>query len=334
MEKLKIGVIGLGWVSQIFHLPTLKKLGDVEITAICDRDKSKAKYIGEKFGIGKIYTDYEDMLSKEDLNAVDICTPTDSHKNISIAALQKGLDVFVEKPIARHYAEALEISETAIKSKRKLMVGMNNRFRPDMMMLKSIIEAGELGNIFYAKAGWIKKLSSINPWLTQKDKAGGGVFLDLGLVTLDTLLWALNFPKIRRVNAVTYNHSTKSVEDSCITFFETENNATLILEVSWSFQTVTDSFYCDIFGTKGSSNLNPLRINKLISGNIVSVSPTKLETQQNISKKSYENELKHFVGAAKGLHPIISTAGEAVQRMKVVEAVYKSAKLKKEVVLK
>ena len=72
MEKLKIGVIGLGWVSQIFHLPTLKKLDDVEITAICDRDKSKAKYIGEKFGIGKIYTDYEDMLSKEDLNAVDI----------------------------------------------------------------------------------------------------------------------------------------------------------------------------------------------------------------------------------------------------------------------
>ena len=334
MEKLKIGVIGLGWVSQIFHLPTLKKLDDVEITAICDRDKSKAKYIGEKFGIGKIYTDYEDMLSKEDLNAVDICTPTDSHKNISIAALQKGLDVFVEKPIARHYAEALEISETAIKSKRKLMVGMNNRFRPDMMMLKSIIEAGELGNIFYAKAGWIKKLSSVNPWLTQKDKAGGGVFLDLGLVTLDTLLWALNFPQIRRVNAVTYNHSTKSVEDSCITFFETQNNATLILEVSWSFQTVADSFYCDIFGTKGSSNLNPLRINKLISGNIMSVSPTKLETQQNISKKSYENELKHFVGAAKGLHPIISTAEEAVQRMKIVEAVYKSAKLKKEVVLK
>jgi predicted dehydrogenase len=334
MEKLKIGVIGLGWVSQIFHLPTLKKLGDVEITAICDRDKSKAKYIGEKFGIAKTYTDYEEMLSKEDLNAVDICTPTDSHKNISMAALQKGLDVFVEKPIARHYAEALEISETAIKSKRKLMVGMNNRFRPDMMMLKSIIEAGELGNIFYAKAGWIKKLSSVNPWLTQKDKAGGGVFLDLGLVTLDTLLWALNFPQIRRVNAVTYNHTTKSVEDSCVTFFETQNNAALILEVSWSFQTVADSFYCDIFGTKGSSNLNPLRINKLISGNIVSVSPTKLETQQNISKKSYENELKHFVGAAKGLHPIISTAEEAVQRMKVVEAVYKSAKLKKEVVLK
>jgi predicted dehydrogenase len=334
MEKLKIGVIGLGWVSQIFHLPTLKKFGDVEITAICDRDKSKAKYIGEKFGISKIYTDYEDMLSKEHLNAVDICTPTDSHKNIAIAALQKGVDVFVEKPIARHYAEALEISETAIKSKQKLMVGMNNRFRPDMMMLKSIIEAGEIGNIFYAKAGWIKKLSSVNPWLTQKDKAGGGVFLDLGLVTLDTLLWALNFPQIRRVNAVTYNHSTKSVEDSCITFFETQNNATLILEVSWSFQTVADSYYCDIFGTKGSSNLNPLRINKLISGNVVSVTPTKLETQQNILKKSYENELKHFVGAAKGLHPIISTADEAVHRMKVVEAVYKSAKLKKEVVLK
>lgn len=334
MEKLKIGVIGLGWVAQIFHLPTLKKMDDVEITTICDKDKSKAKYIAEKFGINRIYTDYEDMILKEELNAVDICTPTDSHKNISIAALEKGLDVFVEKPIARHYSEAVEIAEVVAKSKHKLMVGMNNRFRPDMMMLKSIIEAEEIGNIFYAKAGWIKKLSSANPWLTQKDKAGGGVFMDLGLVTLDTLLWALNFPEVRRVNAVTYSHTTKSVEDSCVAFFETKNNSTLMLEASWSFQTVNDSFYCDIFGTKGSTNLNPLRINKLISGNIVSVSPTKLDTQQNLSKKSYENELKHFVGAARGLHTVISTADEAVQRMKVVEAVYKSAKLKKEVVLK
>lgn len=334
MKKLKIGVIGLGWVAQVFHLPSLKKNNDVELTALCEKDKSKLKSVGEKFGVQQLHTSYEEMFASENINAVIISTPTDTHKSIAIAGLNSGLEVFVERPIARQYAEAVEIAEAVNRTKRKLMVGMNNRFRPDVMILKSIIENGELGEIFYLKAAWVKKLGTNNPWFTQKDKSGGGVFLDLGLGALDTLLWAVNFNPVRRVSAVTYNHSTKSVEDSCIAFLETKNGATFNLETSWSFHVSGDSFSCEIFGTKGSAQLNPLRINKLIGGEVVSVTPVKSESAQNILKKSYENELKHFVGAAKGRHPIISTADEAVQRMKVVEAVYKSARLKKEIIIK
>ncbi|MBU2471033.1 MAG: Gfo/Idh/MocA family oxidoreductase, partial [Bacteroidetes bacterium] len=76
MDKLKIGVVGLGWVAQVYHLPVLKKMSDLEIVAICDHDKGKAKSVGEKFGVSKIYTDYEEMLISTELNAVDICTPT------------------------------------------------------------------------------------------------------------------------------------------------------------------------------------------------------------------------------------------------------------------
>lgn len=334
MEKIKIGVIGLGWVAQVFHLPSLKKISDVEVVALCDKDKTKLRSVCERFGVQRHYTSFEEMLASEKLNAVTICTPTDTHRSIAIASLNSGLDVFVERPIARQYSEALEIAETVARTKHKLMVGMNNRFRPDLMMLKSIIENGELGEIFYLKAAWVKKLGSNNPWLTQKEKSGGGVFLDLGLGALDSLLWAVNFNPVKRVSAITYNHTTKSVEDSCIAFLETKNGTTLNLETSWSFHVSGDSFSCEIFGTKGTAQLNPLRINKMISSEVVSVTPVKSETPQNILKKSYELELKHFIGAAKGLHPVISTADEAVQRMKVVEAVYKSARLKKEIVLK
>ncbi len=334
MEKLKIGIIGLGKIAQIFHLPILKKNSDVEIIAACDSDKPKSKYVADKFGIKNIYTAYDEMFSREDLQSVVICTPTDSHKEIAIASLDAGLDVFVEKPIARTLDEASSILAAVEKNKKKLMVGMNSRFRPDMMILKSIIEAGELGNIFYAKAGWIKKLPSTNPWITRKEKAGGGVFIDLGISALDTLLWTLKFAPIRRVNGITYNHTTKNVEDTCIAFFETNDGASLSLEVSWSFQSDADSYYCDIFGTKGSARINPLRIYKTMGGNVVNVTPVKSDTQHNIMKKSYENEIKHFVGAARGLFPVISTAAEAVRRMEIVEAVYKSAKKKKEVILK
>jgi predicted dehydrogenase len=333
MEKIRLGIVGLGWVSQVFHLPILSKLDDVEIVSVCDRDKSRAKLIAERFGIRRFYSDYEEMLATEDLEAIDVCTTTDAHLPITLASLQAGKNVFVEKPIARRYSEALQMAEAAKQYKRKLMVGMNNRFRPDTMILKSFVEKGELGKVFYAKSGWLRKLSTDNPWITQKDKSGGGVFLDMGIVMLDMVLWMLGFPQVESVSAKMYVHKTKSVEDSCIAFITMKYGVVLVLETSWSFQTAQDFFYCDFFGSEGSAMINPLRIHKQLHGNLVNVTPAKVETPQNLYRKSYENELKHFIGAARDLHPVISSGDEAVQRMKIVEAIYRSAKKGKEIAL-
>src|ERR1051326_225027 len=334
MEKLRVGIVGLGWVSQVFHLPILSKFEDVEIVAVCDRDKSRARMIAERFGYTRHYNDYQQMLEKEDLAAIDGGTSPDAHLPITLAALQAGKDVFVEKPIARRYSEAVQMAEAAKLSKRSLMVGMNNRFRPDTMILKSFIEKGELGKIFYAKAGWLKKLSGDNPWITHIDKSGGGVFLDLGIVMLDLVLWMMDFPPVERVSSKMYMHKTKSVEDSSLVFIEMKYGVSVVIEVSWSLQSAEDWFYCDFFGSEGSAMINPLRINKQLHGNLVNVTPAKLETPFNLYKKSYENELKHFVGAARGLHQVISSGDEAVQRMKIVEAVYQSARRGREIVFK
>ena len=334
MKKIRLGVVGLGWVSQIFHLPILTKCDDVEVVAVCDKDKSRVRMIADRFGIKEIYTDYEMMLKQAEIDVVDICTSTDTHLPITIAALESGKDVFVEKPIARKYTEALQMAEKAKELKRKLMVGMNNRFRPDTMILKSFIEKGEVGKIFFVKAGWLKKLSADNKWLTQKDKSGGGVFLDLGIVMLDLILWMLGFPPVQRVSAKMYMHKTKSVEDSCIIFAEMKYGISLVLETSWSYQCAQDFFYCDFFGSEGSAMINPLRIHKQLHGNLVNVTPVKMEPPLNVLRKSYENELKHFIGAARGLHTVISTGDEAVQRMKVVEAIYKSAAKGKEIIIR
>lgn len=334
MEKVRLCVIGVGWVAQVFHLPTLKKFKDVEIVAVCDLDKARAATIADHYGVPRYYTDYLQLLDKEDLEAVIVCTPTDLHKPVTMAALEAGRDVFVEKPIARRYDEAVEMAEYAKKQKRKLMVGMNNRFRPDTMILKSFVEKNELGKIFYAKAGWLKKLASNNPWITRKDKAGGGVFLDLGIVMLDLVLWMTGYPEILRVDAKMYKHKTTSVEDSCLAFLEMKYGNAVMLEVSWSLQSAQDFFYYNLYGSEGSAMINPLRILKELHGNIVNVTPAKVETPQDLCKKSYENELKHFVGAARGLHPVVSTGDEAVHRMKIVEAIYNLAAKGKEIVFK
>ncbi len=334
MKKIRLGVIGLGWVAQIFHLPILTKFEDVEIIAICDKDKSRAKTIADRFGIKQAFGDYEQMLAKTEIDAVIICTNTDTHLAITNASLDSGKDVFVEKPIARRYCEAVQMAGKAKDLKRNLMVGMNYRFRPDTMVLKSLIEKGEIGKIFFIKAGWLNKLSSDNKWMTQKDKSGGGVFLDLGIVLLDLVLWMLNFPPIQRVNAKMYRHKTKSVEDTAIVFAEVKYGVSLIIESSWSYHYAEDFFYCELYGSEGSAMINPLRIHKQLHGTLVNVTPVKVDSSLNAFRKSYENELKHFIGAARGLHPVISTGDEAVQRMRVVEAIYQSATKGKEIIIK
>ncbi len=334
MKKLRVGIVGLGWVSQVFHLPILSRFEDVEIVTLCDRDKSRAGMIGERFGNARTYTDYQQMLTKEDIDAVIVTASTDAHLPITMAALEAGKDVFVEKPIARRYSEAVQMAEKARETKRKIMVGMNNRFRPDTMILKSFIEKGELGKIFYAKAGWLRKLSTNNPWITQKDKSGGGVLLDLGIAMIDLVLWMLGFPPVSRVSAKMYMHKTKSVEDSCIIFLEMKYGISVVIEASWSFQSAEDYFFCDFFGSEGSAMMNPLRIHKQLHGSLVNVTPAKIESPLNLYKKSYENELRHFVGASLGFHQIISSADEAVNRMKIIDAIYQSAHKGREVVFK
>lgn len=333
INRPKIGIIGLGWIAQVFHIPILTKFPDAEVVCVCDRDRARARFISEKFGIPRYYTDYKEMLKKEDLDAVDICTSTDAHKEIAIASLESKRDVFVEKPVARKYNEALAISEAVKRTKKKLMVGMNHRFRPDTMMLRSFIENKELGNVFYVKAGWLKKPSTEASWFQQKDLSGGGVFLDMGIVMLDLALWMTGYPDVLRVNATNYSHTSK-VEDSSVVYLNMKNGATISIEVSWSVHIEHELQYCNIYGEKGSGKFNPLKIHKEMHGNVVNVTPMKIEANENLLKRSYENELKHFVGAVRGNFPIISTAHEAEQRMRIVDAIYKSAARGKEIYFK
>lgn len=333
MDRVKVAMVGVGWVAQVVHLPILLKLPEAEVVAVCDRDKGRAKLVAEKFGIKRVYTDLRQMLEREEFAAGIVCTSTDGHKDVTLALLDAGKDVLVEKPIARRHAEAVAMAEAARAKKRKLMVGMNHRFRPDAMILKSFIEGKELGKVFYTKAAWLKKQNPDRTWITQKEVSGGGVFLDMGIVMLDVALWMMGYPEVHRVSAAHYNHTTRQVEDTSLVTLTMKNGSMLNIEVSWSMCVDDDVYYCYVFGTEGSASLNPLRINKELHGSLVNLAPAKLEPPQHLFRRSYENELKHFLGAVKEIHPVISTGDEAVQRMRIVDAVYKSVKLGKEVIL-
>ncbi len=330
-ENTKIAIIGLGGVAQLVHLPILSKINSVDIVAVSEINKTRLKTVAEKFSIKNKYTDFTKMLSEIEFDAAIISTPTNTHKDIAVECLKHGKHLLIEKPIALNYEETKIIDDTAKKYKCNVMVGMNFRFRPDSMLLKSLINSGELGELFYIKCGWTRKQSSQQNWFTRKSSAGGGVLLDLGIVLLDTALWLLDFPKVKNVTAQNYNHNTQNIEDSSVGFIRFNNSSILNYEVSWSFHDETDKFKLTAFGTEGTGHLNPLRAYKKLATTRVDYTLNTGSPSKNLFKKSYENELKHFIGILKGSNKLISSSEEALLRMKLVENLYESAKIKSEV---
>lgn len=331
MEKVKLGVIGLGSVAQLIHLPNIFKLNNVTLSAVSEVKKNRLNLISDKFGIESRYLDYTKMLENEEIDAVIIATPTHTHKEIAIDCMAKGKDVLVEKPLARTYNEAKEIVDASKKYKRKLMVGMNLRYRPDTMLLRSIINSSEIGEPFYAKCGWIRSQSSEEKWFTKREEAGGGVIIDLGIHLLDLALWLMNFPESSSVSCKNYYHYTKNVEDTSISYIKFKDGSLINMEVSWSLAANKDNFYLNIYGTKGSTSINPLNVVKKIDGQIIDLSPKQSDNPTSLFKKSYINELKSFIGAVKDFNPILSPGEEALKRMKIIEAMYVSSNKNREI---
>lgn len=334
MDKTRIAIIGLGGIAQLVHLPILNKLKNVSIEAVAELNKNKLNSLASKFNIKNKFQDYNELLEKVDFDAAIIATPTNTHKDIAVNILKNKKPVLIEKPIALNYEEAKEISEAAKKYATRAMVGLNLRFRPDAMLLKSLINSGELGKIFYIKSGWLKKQSSTENWFMKKQQSGGGVVIDLGILLLDLALWLLEYSKVKSVSVQTFRHQTSSVEDSAVGLLRFENSAVIHLEASWSLYSEKDSFTLTAFGTEGTAHLNPLRAYKRIEATHIDYTSTSGANDKNLFKKSYENELKHFIGAVKGNNPFLSSIDEALTRMKILQAIYQSAENNSEILIK
>jgi predicted dehydrogenase len=213
------------------------------------------------------------------------------------------------------------------------MVAMNHRFRQDTMLLKSLIERGELGIPYFVKAGWLKQHIGEHRWFTAMDKAGTGVMLDLGIVLLDLLLWMFQYQPVQSVSAMTHQQQTKHVEDFIHARISFSSGAVATLEAGWSV--VRDEFYfCDVYGTKGSAGINPIKVTRR-SGNELEAVSHKGEgvSRATLYQKSYQTELQHFINAVAGLVPVLSTGREAFECMRVIEALYRSVEEQREVAI-
>lgn len=333
--KTRIAVVGAGHVAQVAHMPAYRSNPDVELVAVVDYDPVKAKRIKAQFGFQEWYEDFNTMLRKSEVDAVDICTPNYLHAPMAIAALRSGRDVLCEKPFARNAKEAQQMVEAAETHDRILMAAMNNRFRKDTLMLQKFIDAKELGDVHIIKAGWLRRATDWKDraWFTERGKSGGGALLDLGTPLVDLAMWISGLKRTTGVSCSVFGKKGRdAVEDSACAMVRFAGGACLMLEVNWNLRDPRDVVFLQIYGSKGAGILTPLQLHKSIQGVLVNVTPA-LSRHKNYYRESYQAEIDHFIQCVRKQKKPMASGADALAVMRMMDAMYESASTGREVEL-
>ena len=196
MKKLKVGIVGLGWVAGA-HIETFKAVNGAAVAAVCTRKDLTPADLEAQYGIeAKVYHDYEEMLADPEIDIVSICTPNRFHPAQTIAAAEAGKHIYIEKPIALNFQDAKAMKQAIEKAGRKACVGFECRFSKQFTMTRSLIDQGVLGELHY---GEIDYYHGIGPWYGQiewnvKQDCGGSALLSAGCHALDALLMMMDAP--------------------------------------------------------------------------------------------------------------------------------------------
>ncbi|GKS09319.1 Gfo/Idh/MocA family protein [Paenibacillus chitinolyticus] len=357
-QKYRIGIIGCGGIANGKHLPSLAKLPNVELVAFCDIVIERAEKAKEQYGSGDacVYQDYRELLKDSSLDIVHVCTPNDSHADITIDALEAGKHVMCEKPMAKTSVDARRMVDAAKRTGKKLTIGYNNRFRSDSQYLKKLCEDGELGEVYFAKAHAIRR-RAVPTWgvFLDEEKQGGGPLIDIGTHALDLTLWMMdNYkPKVvlgtsyhklsHRANAANawgpWDPAKFTVEDSAFGMITMENGATIILESSWALNTLeVDEAKCTLSGTEGGADMKDgLRINgeknsRLYTQNI-ELSSGGVAFYEGASENAPDLEMRMWIDAIENDKDPVVTPEQALVVSEILEAIYESAKTGKAVYL-
>ena len=337
MIKLRMGMIGVGGIAQSRHIPAFKTLSDlVSIEAVSDINRTTAQEVSEKFDIPQIFNDYKEMFSYVD--AVTICTPNKFHAEISIAALQAGLHVFCEKPMAMTPEECQAMIDAAKESGKVLSIAYHYRFMKESQAAKRLIDENEIGEPIVARARAIRR-RKVPGWgvFTNKELQGGGSLIDYGCHFIDLSLWLLGNPVPVEVTGTTYNKVSKmadevnmwgefdrnsfEVDDHVTAYIKFDNGASMVFETSWSANVKSDEESMSISGLTGGIDLFPLHLNQRKHGMLLNSTAEWVPGEENPGIPQAEN----FIKSCLGLEELVVKPDEAMKVSQIIDAIYKSS---------
>ena len=325
MSDLRIAVIGTGAITQLAHLPVLAKARGVRLLALCDNDAPKARALADRFEVPDVFTDFEELLEVDELDAVIISTPNHLHEPHVLSALRAGVHVLCERPLALTSRGVERVLTAAQKADRMVLVGNNHRFRGDVQALDRFVRGGELGPITCIRAG-AYSLDRPEGWRRRRAEAGGGAFLEHGFNLLDLALWLADFPDPVRVSASATKGrgGVAGVEDGMIVAMECAGDMSIGFDVTWNYVGQHERNWFEVLFARGSARLAPLRVVKELNGRAVDVSPSGAAQRESAFLQSYRAELTHFVSVLRG-ESAYEPPTDQVVVTRILEAIYRSA---------
>ncbi len=331
MAPVKIGIVGAGAITQLAHLPVLAKIRGAEVRALCDNDSAKARALAERFGVPDTFTDIEDLLEYDELDAVIVATPNHLHEPHVLSALAAGVDVLVERPAAMTARGVERLLTAAERTGHKVVVANNHRFRSDVQALRGFLRGGELGRVTGIRAGLYQLRGSVTGWRVRRDEAGGGTLMDAGFPLLDLALWFSQLSEPLRVSAyMDRARGANAVDETMLATITSGDGTTFVLDLNRGYVGEEERWWFEVVGTRGSARLAPLRVVKELNGRPMDVSPSGAAARESAFIQSYRAELAHFVAIVSGESEYVPPA-DMVMLHRLMEAIYKSAEDGKEV---
>lgn len=346
MKALRFGIIGAGWPGRQ-HAIALSTMPNVQLRSCADSNPERLRTFVETYKPENSFQHYQGLLNDRHLDAAIICLPNFLHFPASLAALKAGKHVLCEKPPTINAAEMKVLRDEAAKSGLVYFFGRQFRFTPAVRTARAMIMEGRLGKIYRARATWIRSRgipAGIGSWFTDKKRSGGGALIDIGVHALDTAWYLMGTPRPISISAKVFRNFARfanvpkfDVEDEAYAFIRFANEAIVELETCWAANLTDDtpigpewvgreSNNCILFGTKGTLRLKPLTLFEDDNGKL-----TTVPLEARYGESSFEMQLRNFADAIRGEAPAMNNAEQAFELMEMVDGIYASSQLGREV---
>lgn len=349
---MTVAVIGCGNIARNSHLPAYAKNPNAKIKYVVDIKPEAAKEMAEKYDVPHVLTDYRDLLDDPEVDVVSVCTPNYLHARMSIDCLNAGKHVLCEKPAAMNAEEVKAMKEAADKNGKILNIGVVNRFNTAVNMIKDMIEAGKLGDLYHIYCSFRshRSIPGLGGWFTTKSMSGGGVLIDWGVHFLDLIFYCIDPEKVYTVSSSAYSELAKDMEEyvyesmwagppnydgvydveEMVSGFIRTSGPTINFNGAWAQNIGEAGMFIEFMGDKGGI--------KLQYGGGFTFYTTKdgklyEETPEIDFADMFYDEIDSFLKAAAENRKTRANVDNILITTQVMDAIYESAELGREVVL-
>ena len=351
MKEIRVALLGTGVIAHT-HVQDYHAIENLKIVAACDINEPKLTAFCDKYGIADRYTNYQEMLERDDIDLVSVAVHNNLHAPLSIAVMRAGKHCYCEKPMAGSYHDACAMAQVSAETGKTLHIQLGMLYDELAHASKKVIAAGLLGNIYHARSygfrrrgrpfvdGYAEKEFNSKYW------ASGGALYDMGVYHISQLLYLLGLPQVDRISGKVYQELDMdekrrkeggfNVEELGLGFVKFKDNLTMDIMESWAVH-ANEFPPSEIFGSKGGLSLTrPLTyLTEMVGYPTTTTFDTDAEVyrshQLDPSLVLFDNSTAHLVGALRGQCDLIPTKDIALQTMLISEGIFRSGRLGHEV---